>query len=120
MEYLFTMYRDETSAMPTPGTPEFEAYMAAWMGFNRTLMEGGHWIAGAGLAPTETATTLERRSGDETLRDGPFAETKEPLGGFYLIRAADLDEAVRLARLLPLAEGCIEVRPVTHRADREG
>jgi hypothetical protein len=85
------------------------------MAFNRRLVEGGHWIAGASLQPPETATVLHQSTGAVT--DGPFAETKEQIGGFYLVSASDLDEALELARAMPLAAAAVEVRPVLFRAD---
>lgn len=113
MEYLLLINADE--APRTPGTEGFEENMAAWMAFNRQLIEGGHWIAGASLQPAETATVLHTSTGAVT--DGPFAETKEQIGGFYLLSAADLDEALALARAMPLPAAAVEVRPVLFRAD---
>ena len=77
------------------------------------LRDSGHWIAAEALQPVTTATTV-RVQGGKTLRtDGPFAETREQLGGFYAIEAKDLDEAVMIAAKVPGAKyGCIEVRPV--------
>lgn len=113
MEYLILIHGDESTPAPGPGTPEFEPYMAAWMAYNQRLIDGGHWISAANLLPSRTATTLRRKfGGGDLVIDGPFAETKEQLGGFYLITAADLDEALSLARDLPLPAGSIEVRPV--------
>jgi hypothetical protein len=101
---------------PAPGTPEFEAQMAPWFAFNQKLIDGGHWIAGAALQPSVTATTL-RTAGGRTVTDGPYAETKEQLGGFYLVEAADLDEALALAEAIPAPGGTYEVRPVAFRPD---
>jgi hypothetical protein len=90
------------------------------MAYNQTLIEGGHWVAGASLMPTVTATTVHKTfGGDPTMTDGPYAETKEQLGGFYLIKAADLDEAIRLASGIPLPVCSLEVRPVAFRPDAE-
>ncbi len=115
MDYLLLIASDET-ANPPRDTPEFDAWMGAWMGFNQHLIEHGHFIAGAGLQPTPTATTVRKRSGEPTqIVDGPFAETKEQLGGFYLVSAADLDEALALAELLPIPNGSVEVRPLSFR-----
>jgi hypothetical protein len=113
MEYLLLINTEEAAS--TPGSEGFEEGMVAWMAFNRRLVEGGHWIAGASLQPAETATVLHKSTGAVT--DGPFAETKEQIGGFYLISAADLDEALELARAMPLPGAAVEVRPVLFRAD---
>lgn len=118
MDYMIFIASDENAALPAPGTPEFDQMMAGWMAYNQKLIDGGHWIAGASLQPTATATTLRLAAGAApTVVDGPFAETKEQLGGFYLISAADLDEALELAAALPVPYGSIEVRPVALRPD---
>ncbi|MFZ4517405.1 MAG: YciI family protein [Microthrixaceae bacterium] len=117
MEYLILIHQDESSEGPAPGTPEFDQMMAGWMAYNQELIDGGHWIAGASLAPTTTATTVRKSIDGMSLTDGPFAETKEQLGGFYLVSAADLDEALELARRVPAPVGSIEVRPVAFRPD---
>ena len=94
--------------------------MGQWMAYNQTLIEGGHWIAGASLMPTPMATTVRKNlDGAPTVTDGPYAETKEQFGGYYLIKAADLDEALRLAAGIPIAAGSLEVRPVAFRPDAE-
>jgi hypothetical protein len=115
MEYLLLINVDETHAPGEPGSDGFQENMAAWMAFNQRLVEGGHWIAGASLQPASTATVLDRRSGAVT--DGPYAETKEQLAGFYLLSAADLDEALELAGAMPLPDAAVEVRPVLFRPD---
>jgi len=113
MEYLILIHGDESTPAPAPGTPEFDTYMAGWMAYNQQLIDGGHWISAANLMPSPTATTVRREyGGADLVTDGPFAETKEQLGGFYLITAVDLDEALALAKALPLPAGSIEVRPV--------
>lgn len=77
------------------------------------LVAGGRMVAGEPLHPTHTATTVRVRNGEVTLFDGPFAETREMLAGFYLVEANDLNEAIRLAAGIPPARyGSIEVRPV--------
>ncbi len=120
MEYMILIYGDEAlqAQGPGPGTPEFDQMMAGWMAYNQTLIDGGHWIAAANLTPTPTATTVRKAfGGAPTVTDGPFAETKEQLGGFYLIKAVDLDEALDLAKRLPVPAGSFEVRPVAFRPD---
>jgi hypothetical protein len=119
MDYLILIHRPE-SAEPasSPGTPEFDARMAEFFAYNQMLIDGGHWIAGGSLQPTTTATTLRRTDGGElTVTDGPFVETKEQLGGYYVVAAADLDEALSLARQIPLPDGTYEVRPLAFRPD---
>ena len=84
--------------------------------FSDELRENGHYIAAEALQPVQTATTLRIRHGKVTTTDGPFAETKEQLGGFYLIDARDLNEAIRVASKIPPGRlGCIEVRPIRER-----
>lgn len=118
MEYMILIHRDETFELPAEGTPEFGEMMGQWMAYNQTLIDGGHWIAGASLMPTTTATTVRKSFGSApAITDGPFAETKEQLGGFYLVRAADLDEALSLAAAVPVPVASIEVRPVAFRPD---
>jgi hypothetical protein len=117
MDYMISLYSNENAEGPTPGTPEFDSFMAEWMAYNQTLIDGGHWISASNLMPTMTATTLRKSTGSQSITDGPFAETKEQLGGFYLISAADLDQAIALASRIPLHEGSIEIRPVAFRPD---
>jgi hypothetical protein len=79
----------------------------------QTLAQSGHFVGGEPLHPVETATTVRTRNGQLSVTDGPFAETKEMLAGFYMIDAKDLNEAIRLAsKIPPAAYGSIEVRPV--------
>jgi hypothetical protein len=120
MEYMILIHSDETVEMPAEGTPEFGEMMGHWMAYNQQLIDGGHWIAGASLMPTVTATIIRKSFGAEpAITDGPFAETKEQLGGFYAIKAADLDEALRLAAAIPIPVGSLEVRPIAFRPDAE-
>jgi hypothetical protein len=84
-----------------------------YMGFTNDLKASGQYIAGAPLQPTATATTVRVRDGRMSTTDGPFAETREQLGGYYLVEARDLDEAIGLAARIPGARmGSVEVRPV--------
>ena len=108
MKYLLTIY-DDRSAPAEEMTGLMEAYAA----LGRELAESGAYIAGEGLQPVETATTVRVRGGEPMLTDGPFAETKEQLGGFYLLECRNLDEALEWAAKVPnAATGCVEVRPV--------
>jgi hypothetical protein len=87
--------------------------MDGWAAFDREVADAGVFVAGEGLQDSSTATTLRIREQDEPLvTDGPFAETKEQLGGFYVLDCADLDEALSWAKRIPLDSGAIEVRPV--------
>lgn len=112
MQYMALIYADPASG-PAYGTPEFGKMMEGYLAFNTFLREKGAWISGEGLKGTETATSLRLRGGKVETMDGPFAETKEHLGGFYVFHAADLDTALRYAAMIPTAtHGTIELRPV--------
>jgi hypothetical protein len=118
MEYMLVITGDETFPPPGPGEPGFEEMMAAWNGFTQRLVEGGHWISGASLMPSATATTVRKAPGGATtILDGPFLESKEQLGGYYTITAANLDEALELAAAVPIPAGAVEVRPLSVRPD---
>ena len=118
MEYMLIINTDPTVPTPGPGDPGFEEFMGRWMAYNQRLIDGGHWVAGANLAPPDSATTVERRDGAPiATTDGPFAETKEVVSGFYLIKADNLDVALALAEALPVEAGHVEVRPVAFRPD---
>jgi hypothetical protein len=120
MEYMILINSDETAPRPGPGEAGFEEMMGAWLAFNQRLIDGGHWIAGANLQPTTTATTVRKSIGRApSLIDGPFMETKEQLGGFYLISAPNLDVALAFAREIPVPVASIEVRPVAFRPDAQ-
>ena len=118
MEYMLINHADPTAPTPAPGTPEFGEFMGRWMAYNQKLIDGGHWVAGASLAPGDTATTVQLSDSEVVgTVDGPFAETKEVFSGFYLIKADDLDVALELAKAMPVPTGYIEVRPVAFRPD---
>jgi hypothetical protein len=95
-------------------TPDdMRAVMAAWDGYSQSLKDAGAFVAGEGLQESATATTVRGYEGEERLvTDGPFAETKEQVGGFYLIDVANLDEALEWAKKIPARGGGVEVRPV--------
>jgi hypothetical protein len=112
MKYLCLIYDDEQqwAAMPKD---ESAAYMGEYFAFTDDIRAGGQYIAGEALQPVSTATTVRIRNGKLSTTDGPFAETKEQLGGFYLIEARDLNEAIQVAAKIPSARiGSVEVRPV--------
>ncbi len=120
MDYMILIHSDESFEMPAPGTPEFDAMMGEWAAYNQRLIDGGHWISGASLQPTPTATVVRKEFGAApAITDGPFMESKEQIGGFYLVRADDLDKAIELAIAIPIPVGSLEVRPVAFRPDAE-
>jgi hypothetical protein len=112
MRYLLSIYGDESDW--NDATPEqVGAIMAAYDEFGRKAEAAGVMLGGEGLQPTSTATTVRVRDGDTLTTDGPFAETREQLGGYYLIECKDLDEAIGWAAQIPGAQdGSVEVRPV--------
>jgi len=112
MQYALLIYEDEAAYRDENGRA-WREIIAQHQAFAAELVEKGLLRGGAGLKTTNTATTVRRAGGQCGLHDGPFAESKEQLGGFYLIEVADLDAALAWARKLPLAgDGSIEVRPV--------
>jgi hypothetical protein len=112
MKYLLTIYNDESGY--GDATPEdIGRMMAAYEAFGRAASEAGVMLGGEGLAPSASATTVQVRDGDTVTSDGPFAETREQLAGYYLLDCRDLDEAIGWAARIPGAlTGTIEVRPV--------
>lgn len=105
MKYLCLVYAEEEKLRDIPD--------AECMANGESLQAAGHYIAAEALEPVETATTVRVRKGALSVTDGPFAETKEQLAGFYLIDARDLNDAIRVASKIPPARvGSIEVRPV--------
>jgi len=112
MQYMCLIYAAEGSG-PQPGTPEFGAFMKGYMDFTETVKKDGKFVAGDALQSIATATTVSVAGGKTETIDGPFAETKEQLGGYYLLDCNDLDEAVKYAAMIPsAAHGRIEVRPI--------
>lgn len=112
MQYLLLIYTNEaedTARSPEENAGIFQAYGA----FTQGIIESGNYVGGDALHPTSTATTVRVRDGQLLTTDGPFAETREALGGYYLVNAADLDEAIAIAARIPASEhGSVEVRPV--------
>jgi hypothetical protein len=112
MQYLLMIYEDE-KVWNALSEAERGAFYGEYMTFTGDIKKSGHWIGGNPLQPVHTATTVRVRDGKVSTTDGPFAETREQLGGYYLVEAKDLDEATRLAARIPGAKlGSIEVRPV--------
>jgi hypothetical protein len=112
MKYLLTLYGDERRFAER--TPEQLAEgMKAWDEYTRSAIDAGVHLGGEGLQPSSTATTVQiPESGDPIVTDGPFAETKEALGGYYLLDCRDLDDALAWAKRIPMPGGTVEVRPV--------
>jgi hypothetical protein len=112
MKYLLTIYMDESRF--AEATPEdVQQVMAAYEAFGRAASEAGVMLGGEGLQPSGTATVVRVRDGEAVTSDGPFAETREQLGGYYLLDCRDLDDALSWAARIPGAQtGAIEVRPV--------
>lgn len=114
MKYLCLIYHEETT-LATMTTEEFDALRGSYVAFTQSIIDGGQLVAGEALQPTHTATTVRIRDGKLTTTDGPIVETREQVGGFFLIEARDLNEAIRIAARIPDANtGGIEVRPVVH------
>lgn len=112
MQYMLLIYEDESVYGPDKQGDALNQIVAGHMAFSQEL--GSKRLGGAGLQHTGTATTVRTGAdGSKTIHDGPFAETKEQLGGYYLIEAGDLDEAIGIARRLPIyREGSVEIRPL--------
>ena len=112
MKYMLLIHDDERS-WGTMSEAERQQIMAEYRRFTDEIRASGHFHAGSQLQPTSTATSVRIRHGKRLVTDGPFAETQEQLGGYYLVEAKDLDEAITLAARLPTARmGTIEVRPL--------
>ena len=112
MKYLLMIYDDE-KLWDAMSPAESDAYLGEYFSFTDGVRASGQYVAGEALQPVATATTVRIRDGKLSTTDGPFAETKEQLGGFYLVEARDLNEAIQVAAKIPSARiGSIEVRPV--------
>lgn len=112
MKYLVMIYYDETKIDSLPRS-KYDDLVDESLAYDETLREGGHYIASQALQPVRSARTLHVRDGKVSVTDGPFAETKEQLGGFWLIEARHLDEAIQLASEAPPGRyGSLEVRPI--------
>ncbi|HEY8238227.1 MAG TPA: YciI family protein [Candidatus Limnocylindrales bacterium] len=115
MRYLILIYEQNSANPPAEPPPAdvVEATSKAYNAYTQMLKDRGAFLGGDALQPVTTATTVRIRDGQTMTTDGPFAETKEALGGFYMIEAADLDDALALAAACPAAEyGSVEVRPI--------
>jgi hypothetical protein len=112
MRYLCLIY-DEEKRLGTMSKSESDAFMGEYFAFTEGIRTSGHFLGGEALQPIQMATTVRVRNGKVSTTDGPFAETKEQLGGFYLIKARDLNDAIQVASKIPAARlGSVEVRPI--------
>lgn len=112
MKYLCLIYSDEKQWQTMP-EQDAGRMMTEYMAYTSDIMKSGNYIGGNRLEPTHTATTIRIRNGKMSTTDGPFAETKEQLGGYYLIEAKDLNDAIQIGSRIPGARvGSIEVRPI--------
>jgi hypothetical protein len=112
MKYLLLIYENEAGFANISEAEQGKLFQE-YMDYSRGIRKNGNYIGGEALQPIATATTVRQRNGKTLTTDGPFAETKEQLGGFYLVEAKDLDEAIKLASGIPAVRtGSIEVRPI--------
>src|ERR687896_1824967 len=112
MKYLCLIYEDEKAWLELP-KQQSDAIMGEYFAFTEDIRKRGQYVAGEALHPTQTAATVRVRNGKTSTTDGPFAETKEQLGGFYLVEAKDLNDAIQVAQRIPSARfGSVEVRPI--------
>ena len=111
MKYMLILASDPADE-PAPGSDAFGPYMDEWAAYSQALAEAGAMVAGEALQGTETASTVKVRDGQRIVTDGPFIESKEVIGGYYVIDVANLDEALDWAARIPNATfGTVEVRP---------
>ena len=112
MKYLCLIYENEKSWETMP-KDQADALLGEYGTFTEDIQKSGHLLGGEALQPTQSATTIRVRNGKISTTDGPFAETKEQLGGYYLIEARDLNDAIKVAAKIPSARhGSVEIRPV--------
>ncbi len=112
MKYMLLLVSDPADE-PAFDSAEFEPYMGEWFAYSAALTEAGALVDGYALQGTDVATTVKVRDGERVVTDGPFIESKEVIGGYYLIDVANLDEALDWAAKIPSVRfGTVEVRPV--------
>ena len=112
MKYMLLIH-DSEQALSALSDEELKQIMADYRRFSEQIRASGHYRAGSQLQPTSMATSVRVRNGKRLVTDGPFAETREQLGGYFLVEAKDLDEAIGLAERVPSARiGTIEIRPL--------
>jgi hypothetical protein len=119
MKYMLIIVGPETGQNEEMSPDQMREVMGAWNDYTQALVGAGAFVAGDGLQPSATATTVLRTEDDERIvSDGPFAETKEQVGGFYVIDCANLDEALEWTKKMPVRPGnSVEVRPVMDYGD---
>ena len=116
MKYMLLIY-DDTRVWENFSDAERAKGMELYMKFTQEVKNGGHYVSSNQLQPASVATTVRTRDGKRLVTDGPYAETREQLGGYYMIEAKNLDEAIAIAEKVPSAEwGAVEVRPIVERA----
>ena len=119
VKYLCLIYRDEATVESMPER-ESAALQSDMLSYRDQIQQSGHLVLASALQPVQTATTIRVRNDHMSITDGPFAETREQLGGFYLIEATDLNDAIRVVAKTPLARlGSIEVRPLKEFSPRQ-
>jgi len=112
MKYTILVYESPTDFGARTDDQRKEAYWGAYRSYTRALTEAGVFLGGSGLEPTAAAATLRQRDGRRQVQDGPYAESKEQLGGYYIIEAPDMEHALEWAARCPAASsGAVEVRP---------
>ena len=112
MQYALLIYSNEADE-PNPATEAGQKHFQGYMEFTQDIREKGLFVSGEPLTPVATATTVRVRNGKAETTDGPFAETKEQLGGFYIVDCDDLDQAIAIAARIPSAAiGSVEIRPI--------
>jgi hypothetical protein len=112
MKYALVIFEADQDFAKREGA-ESQQYWAGWMAYTQVIREAGVMVGGAGLQPPSTATTIRHLNGSIQVQDGPFADSKEQLGGFYLIDVPNLDQAIEWAARVPISElGRVEIRPM--------
>jgi hypothetical protein len=112
MQYLLLIYENEANFASVPEAEQGKIFQE-YMDYTNRINKSGNYVSGEALQPVSSATTVRQRNGKTLTTDGPFAETKEQLGGFFMVEAKDLDEAIKLATGIPAVRtGTIEVRPI--------
>jgi hypothetical protein len=120
MKYIILAHESEADYARRTDPDKSQAYWDAWQAYGKALRESGVTVAAAGLQPPQTATTVRVREGKRQVHDGPYAETKEMLGGFFLVDVPDLDAALELAARCPAAlTASVEVRPLMPSCDHD-
>lgn len=113
MQYMLLLYDNESQDNVPQDEAGMDAYMEPWFAYTDALTKAGVLVGGNALQPTSTATTVSAGNPEPVITDGPFAETKEQLGGYYLLDCKDLDEAIAWAGKCPvLPRGRVEIRPI--------